>query len=103
MTWYMRINSNLLLSCSLLILLILSLCYNPLIKQLKGEEMEKKIAAWLCLHVSLRAEHSCWTARVCMQSLPVSQAPRWVQVAAHKGTEQCPDQECIAGSREEEK
>lgn len=70
----MKSNSNLLLSCSLLILFILSLHYNPLIKQLKGEEMEKKRATWLCLLVSLSLLSVPVGLHVCMQSLPVSRA-----------------------------
>lgn len=72
----MKINSNLLLSCSLLILLILSLYYNPLIKQLKGEEMEKKRAAWFCLHGSLPAECSLRTASVHAVTPSVSSSPQ---------------------------
>lgn len=64
MTWCMKSSSDLLLSCSLLMLLILSLCYNPLIKQLKGEEMEKRRAAWFRLRGCLPAECSCRTADV---------------------------------------
>lgn len=77
----MKSISSLLLSCPLLILHILSLFDNPLIKQLKGEEMEKKRAPWFCLHLSLPAECSCRSAS-CMQSLPVSQAVLGSEVGA---------------------